>query len=206
LKISSFKFGIIFFICCFGLGVTLISAAAQESSESVVGLPAHELGDMSLGMDLGPLIPLFFQDFSWNTYDSTLSLGGVASLQWNTYLSSFFRAGVEIGGSFNLSPQQRTLLLMPILLKITYVYNISRFEFPVFLGAGINVVRYRDWSQVDFMLKMGLGGYWRYDANWAFGLQAAWWWDFQPVTRFQDPEQARMAHYLEISPALLYSF
>jgi hypothetical protein len=182
-----------------------LSASAQEG-ERVLGLPEHELGDQILGMDAGLLIPLFFQDFAGNTADTNLSLGGLASLQWNTYLSPFFRLGLELGGSFNLSPQGRSLLMMPVIAKATFVFNVSRFEFPVFFGAGVNLVRYRDWSQVDFIMKAGAGGFWRYDANWSFGLHMSWWWDFQPTTRYQPPEQARMAHYLEITPALLYHF
>ena len=196
---------IILIISCFSLVGNLLPAGAQ-TGESVVALPTHELGDISLGMSAGPLIPVFFEDFNWNIYNTNLSVGGVAALELNAYLTSFLRLGAEIGGSFNISPQQHTLLLMPIFLKATYIFNMSRFEFPIFLGIGINICRYRDWSQVDFYTKVGVGGYWRYDANWAFGFRAAWWWDFQPTTQYESPEQARMAHFLELSPSLIYSF
>ena len=152
------------------------------------------------------MVPLFYQEFDWATHDTNLTLGGMGELQWSAYLSPVVRIGLDLAGSFARSPNDRSLFLLPITAKVTYVLGVSRFEFPFFFGAGINIVRYREWSHVDLILKPGVGGYWRYNSNWSFGVNLVWWLDFQPNTSNQGKDQARMADFLMISPGVLYNF
>jgi hypothetical protein len=199
------KTGVLFLLLAGSLALLPVPAASQVG-ESVAGARPYELGDQMVGIDFGVLIPLFFQDLSGNLFNTNLSLGGAAILQWQTYLYPFLRVGAGIGGSFNISPQLHSLLMLPILLQATYVITLSRFEFPVFLGLGLNVVRYTDLLQVDIALHPGIGGFWRYDVNWSFGLQASWWWELQLPTQFQSANQARIGHFLQLTPAILYHF
>lgn len=196
-----------FFFLIFFSGLVLLPlpVSAQQGTNTS-NLPAHELGDQMLGINVGLIFPLFFQDFYGDFLATNLSVGGLGQLEWATYIYPFFRVGAEIGGSFNISPQIHSLLMLPILVKATYLFSIARFEFPIFLGVGINIVRYRDWSQPDFAIHPGIGGYWRYDANWSFGLQASWWWELQIATQFQPSSQALIGHFLQITPAVLYHF
>jgi hypothetical protein len=127
-------------------------------------------------------------------------------LEWHAYVSRAFRLGIEVGGSFSFGVNARALVMLPITVKAGYLLSASRFEFPLFLALGGNIIRYREWSHIDFIAKAGLGGYWRYDANWSFGLNLVWWLDFQATTENQPPEQARMGNFLEISPSLFYHF
>ena len=169
-------------------------------------LPTHTLGDQTLSISAGMFVPLFFQEFDGPVHSTNLSLGAVGSLQWNAYLNSVVRLGLELGGSFSFSPNARTLLMLPILLKGSYVFSVSRFEFPISLGLGINIIRYREWSHLDILVKPGVSAFWRYDANWSFGLNLSWWLDFQAATKNQAPDQARMGNFLEITPSVFYHF
>ncbi len=178
----------------------------KDEKKSVFAIEGHQLGDQTLAVSAGLMAPLFFQEFDGTAHDTNLTLGGMGELQWAAYVSPDIRIGLDIAGSFARSPNDRTLFLMPITAKVAYVLGISRFEFPIFLGAGINIVRYREWSHVDLILKPGAAGYWRYDSNWSFGLSLVWWLDFQPATASQDPSQARMGDFLMISPSLFYNF
>jgi hypothetical protein len=133
-------------------------------------------------------------------------LGGVGNLQWNAYLGPRWRIGLEIGGSFCFSPNEHTLLMLPFTLKLAYVIAVSRFEFPIYAGFGVNIIRFREWSHLDLIFKPGFGAYWRHDLNWSFGLNVVWWLDFQYADAHQSAADARMGNFLEITPSLFYHF
>ncbi len=172
----------------------------------ILSLPDHELGDQFLSVSAGFIIPLFFHSFGGGNSETNLSLGGLTAFQWNAYLTSFFRLGIEISPSFTLSPNKKPLLMLPITIKSTFVFNAGRFEFPVSLGLGINVIRYRDWKHVDLIIKPGAGAFFRFNANWGLGVNVVYWMSFQPVTKYQPSNQARMGNFLEITPCLTYHF
>ncbi len=178
----------------------------EEDTRSVFAVEGHQLGDQTLALNAGLMVPLFYQEFDGPYHDTNLTVGGAGELQWSAYVSPRLRIGLDIGGVFARTPNDRTLFLMPIVVRAAWVFDVSRFEFPVFVGAGINIVRYREWSHVDLILKPGFGGYWRYDSNWSFGLNVAWWLDFQAATKYQDSDQARMANFLIITPGVFYNF
>jgi hypothetical protein len=186
---------------------TFAVVAQDEGDEekTIVAISEHQLGDQTLSLSAGLMIPLFFQEFGGGHHPTNLTLGGVGEIQWNAYVSPHVRLGGELGGAFSKGPNKRTLFMMPLTFKATYVFNVSRFEFPVFLGMGMNIVRYKDWSHLDFILKPGLAGYWRYDSNWSFGANAVWWLDFQRVANDQEGE-ARMGNFLIITPSVFYNF
>lgn len=177
-----------------------------EEKRSLFAIEGHQLGDQTLALSAGVMVPLFYQEFDGAYHDTNLNVGGAGELQWSAYVSPSVRVGIDIGGGFARSPNDRTLFLVPITLKAAWVLDYSRFEFPFSLGAGISIVRYREWSHVDMILKPGVGCYWRYDTNWSFGLNLAWWLDFQTVTKYQEANQARMANFLIITPGVFYNF
>jgi hypothetical protein len=181
-------------------------APEDEDERSVFAIEGHQLGDQTLALNAGLMVPLFFKEFGGETHETNLTVGGLGELQWSAYVTPSLRIGLDIGGAFARSPNDRTLFLMPITAKASWVFGVSRFEFPVSLAAGINIVRYREWSHVDVILKPGVGGYWRYDTNWSFGLNLAWWLDFQPASADQPANQARMGNFLMITPGVFYNF
>lgn len=181
--------------------------APEDGEErSVFALQGHQLGDQTLALNAGMMVPLFFQEFDGTYHDTNLTVGGAGELQWSAYVSPSVRVGLDIAGSFARSPNERTLFLMPITVKAAWVLSVSRFEFPFSLAAGISIVRYREWSHIDFIMKPAVGGYWRYDSNWSFGLNLAWWLDFQSATGDQPDNQARMGNFLMITPGVFYNF
>ena len=182
----------------------------DEDVRSTIDLNEHELGDQALGISAGLWVPLFFSDFHGNRRDTNVSVGALASFQWNAYLCSWFRLGAEIAGSFGISPNKKSLLMLPITLKTTFLVKAGRFEFPFSFGFGINLVRYRSMKQVDIILKPAVGMYWYFNSNWSFGMETSWWMDFQPATRIQKDEgnedHSRFGNYIIINLGVFYHF
>ena len=176
----------------------------DEEEQAVMALPVHSLGDQTLSISAGVFIPLFFQRFTlpFQYLPMTLNrLGGTGTLQWNAYLGPYFRMGIEVSTAFSVDPNRNPLVMLPITIKGAYVLNVSRFEFPFFLSAGINIIRYQDWSHLDLIFKPGFAAYWRYDANWSFGVNFTWWLDMQ----FEGAD-SMMLNALEVTPSVFYHF
>jgi len=186
--------------------------AAQEAEEGdgdeqkIMALPVHTLGDQTLSISAGVFVPLFYQQFNGTYWKNNLKVGGTGSLQWNAYLSSAFRLGLEVSTSFCMDPNKDPLVMLPITVKGAYVLDVSRFEFPVFLGVGMTIMRYQEWSYIDLIFKPGFAAYWRYDANWSFGFNCVWWLDMQFATGSRPPEESMMLNTLEITPSIFYNF
>ncbi|MBN1699826.1 MAG: hypothetical protein JW881_20085 [Spirochaetales bacterium] len=172
--------------------------------ESVIALPGHELGDQTFSLTVGLFIPLFFQDFTGEYLSANSTLGTAGHLQWSAYINSSVRLGLEFGGALSFDPNMKIYLMMPIAAKASYIFNVSRFEFPINLAIGVNILKYGDdRTNTVFLVKPGASVYWRFDANFSFGIDCAWWWNLEfPVG--EDP--AIMANFLTISPSLFYHF
>lgn len=182
----------------------IFNSFARE--ESIVGLSEHELGDQTISINAGPFIPLPFMEFDGTSYDANQTLGITGALHWNAYLNAFLRLGVEIGGSITFGPDMTTFLMMPVTVKGTYVFNYDRFEFPLFLGAGANIIKYgsENLYDVTLIMKPGFAAYYRYNSNISFGLNVSWWWNVEFPA--DDHNRAIMGNSLEISPSLFYHF
>jgi len=177
--------------------------AQEESPKQFI---YYTLGQQSFALSAGIFVPLFLQEFGGDTSSTNLSLGAVGSLQWGTHLDNHWMLGAEIGGMFCSSTLKNSVLMLPITAKGTYIFHAFPFEFPVFLGAGINVLKYESQSHLDFILKPGFSSMWKYSSSWAFGVNFAYWWIPQGATGDQDKEMARIGNFLEITATAKYSF
>ncbi|RKX86722.1 MAG: hypothetical protein DRP57_00925 [Spirochaetes bacterium] len=187
--------------------IPAITVVAQDSGKQNPELGAvYSLGDQTLSINGGLFVPLFFQEFTGAVHVTNLTPGGVGSLQWNTYLKRNITLGIEVGGVFAFSPNFNMLLLLPITVKASYIFTYFPFDFPVFLGTGIDIAKYQDNIHVDFMLKPGFSTYWRYNTSWSFGVNTVYWWILQPATGNQPKDEGRMGNFLEISLSALYHF
>jgi hypothetical protein len=179
-------------------------ALAQEA-EKPVPVNVYSLGQQSFSLSLGLFIPLFFMDFDGAILDSTnLSLGGIGSLQWGIHLDNHWLVGAELGGIFSKSLQENMMYMLAITAKAAYIFHVFPFEFPIFLGAGMDIVKYGAQSHLDFILKPGFASLWKYNVNWGFGLNVVYWWVPQPWPEV--PSQALMGNFLEVTLTAQYSF
>jgi hypothetical protein len=187
--------------------------AAQEGGEQepVEQLPIYSLGQQTLSISAGLFIPLFYQAFSGGYSDTTgLKLGGVGSLQWGVHLDNHWLVGLEVGGMFAPSRDipENVLYQLPITAKGAYIFHLFPFEISLFLDAGMDIVKYADQTQFNFILKPGFTPLWKYNSEWGFGLNVAWWLVFQPwyAGRPGGTAAGRMGNFLEITATAQYNF
>jgi len=183
---------------------TSVDVFGQDKEPKV--LPVYSLGDQTLSINGGLFVPLFFQALDGTISSTNLTPGGIGSLEWNAYINANVKVGLEAGGVFAFSPNFNVLLILPITVKATYIFSYYPFDFPIFLGTGLNIIKYQDLSHIDFLLKPGFSVFWRYNASWSFGLNFVYWWIFQAATGSQPSDETRMGNFLEISLSALYHF
>jgi hypothetical protein len=190
------------------LVVFVATGMAQETEEDELFVPTNSLGDQTLGINLGLFVPLFFSGSPDGYEAANLSLGGVGSLRWESYLNNEWKVGAELGGSFSFTPNGRALFLVPISARGSYIFNAYPWEFPVTVGAGINFASLDELVKVDPFVKAGGGAYWNFSTQWAFGLDAFWW--IIPQVYFSGSpagaSETRVGNFLEITLSALYHF
>jgi hypothetical protein len=182
------------------LGAPLLPAQ-DEAGEPVA---IYSRGQVSLSLNAGMFIPLFIQSFSGDYTKSNLHLGAVGSLQLGVHLDNNWLLGAEVSGMFAKDIRDNLLIMLPITFKGAYYFHFFPFEIPVYLGAGMTLMKLAEQRQIDFILKPGFSSYWKYSSAWAFGMNFVYWLDFQAWK--EDPDKARMGNFLEISLSAKYNF
>ncbi len=170
-------------------------------------IPTYTLGDQMLSIDLGIVIPLFFALGDDGIAPTQLSVGGAGALYWGAFLTNELAVGLDVAGSFMFTPNRRTLFLLPIAARASYFFRRYPFEFPVHLGLGLSISRLEEATKVDFIAKPGASVYWNYNAEWAFGLNAEYW--FVPQIYIGDSppsDDSRIGNFLSVTLSALYRF
>ncbi len=201
------KFPRIFYaFCIFFLFVTSLTfLTAQEETTPYV--PTYVMGNQMLIINAGLFIPLFFQSLGGEIDNTNLSLGGVGSLQWSTYLNNNMTLGIEGGGMFAFSPNDRTLFMLPVTARYAYILRAYPFEFPLSISAGVNFTRLSSMFKILPIVKPGVSAYWNYSPEWAFGVNFFYWWTANLYIGPEPPKNhSRFGNFLEISLSALYHF
>ncbi len=169
-------------------------------------VPLYTLGDQMLCINGGLFVPLFFQAPTGAIAGTNLSLGGVGSLQWASYLNNNFNVGIELSGMFAFSPNMWALFMVPITVKASYVFRFFPFELPIYMGVGPVLTKYKEEFHVAPILKPGFSFYWMATSDWSFGLNIVYWWIPQIYTDTTRIDQSRFGNFLEASLSALYHF
>jgi hypothetical protein len=168
-------------------------------------VPTYTLGDQTLVINMGLFIPLFFGGGPDGVAPTNLTLGGVGSLQWNSYLNNNMTLGGELGGEFSFTPNRRALFMVPLTVRYSYILRAYPFEFPLFIGAGVNFSRLEEQIKVDPIVKPGASVVWNMNPDWAFGLNVAYW--FVPQWyRGGLADDSRYGNFLETTLSAIYHF
>lgn len=179
----------------------------DEFTPITEGFTEYSLGDQMLAINLGLMIPLYFNWGPDGFARTNLSVGGVGSLEWGSFINNNVAFGAELGGTFMFTPNGRALFMVPITGKVSYFFRPYPFEIPVFIGAGLNISRIDDQTKFDPILKPGASFYWAYNPEWSFGLNAVWWWVPQFYRGPKPPSgDTRVGNFLELSLSALYHF
>ncbi len=170
-------------------------------------IASYSLGDQMLAINLGLFVPLFFYGGSAGATGTNLSLGGTGSIMWSSFLDNNWALGFDIGGAFAFSPNARALFLVSITPRISYVFHSYPFDFPVFLEAGVDFARLQESFKTDPIIKPGASFLWNFNNNWAFGLNAVYWWIPEIYTgAVVSSTETRYGNFLDITLSALYHF
>lgn len=170
-------------------------------------VPTYALGDQLLSINLGAFVPLFFYGGPGGVQETQLTLGGTGSLHWSAFLNNSMAVGIEGGGMFALTPNRRTLFMLPLMARYTYFLRAYPWEFPLHLGAGLNFSRLEENFKVDPIVKPGFSVIWNYNAEWGFGLNLSYWWVPQ-IYRGPDPPSgdSRYGNFMDATLSAVYHF
>jgi len=198
-------------ILVFILFVLLLAATAtaqEGNGDGELFVPTYSLGDQTLRINLGLFAPLFFLGGPDTIAPANLTLGGAGSLVWESYLSNEITVGVEVGGSFAFTPNMRTLFMLPVAARGSYIFSRYPFDFPVTLAAGVNFERLADIRKIDPFIKAGTGFYWNYSSQWAFGANLFYWFvpQFYSASSAAGSDATRYGNFLEFTLSALYHF
>lgn len=194
------------------IGSALWTVAAQtdgpiEGEEEERFQPTYSLGDQMLSLNLGGIFPLFYTGGPDGTEDANLSFGGTGHLLWSTFINNNLAVGGEFGGMFAFTPNRNTLFMIPLAARLTYFLRVFPFEFPLSIAAGVNFSRFEANFKTDTILIPGVGGYWNFNTEWAFGFDARWWWVPQVYTGSTPPsEDTRFGNFLTTTLGVMYRF
>ena len=198
---------IIFFI----LAILITPVFSQENEDDdYIGVIAYTTGDQLFTINAGPIIPLF----TWapspgdgDDYINSLegvSVGVAGSLNWGTFIADNFLLGIDLGGMLSWTAN-RTLSMIPISFRTAYYFMAYPFEIPVYLNTGFSFNTLDDYFTITPCLRPGVGAYWNMNGEWAFGINAEYW--FMPELYFDSmAEQTRIANFLQFSISAVYHF
>ena len=191
------------------LAVLAFAVAAGPALADDAAAPAvsqYSLGDQTMSINAGLFLPLFLLPSGVVLITGSppqLTAGVVGSLSWAAYVTPDIRLGADVGGNFTLSPNSNVLLMLPLVVKISYVFSFYPFEVPVTMGVGANLVKYTTLSTIDLLLRPGAAFYWIYNSSWSFGMNVNYWFDMQFNTTASN---TRYGNFLEFSLSALYHF
>lgn len=167
----------------------------------------YGLGDQMFVINAGLFAPLFFQSESGTVFPTNLTLGATGSLELDVFLNNNLTAGVNFGGAFSFSPNKHALFLIPITAKLSWIFHIYPFDFPVSLGAGVNFMRLDNQFYIGPIVRPGVGGYWNVTSKWSLGVRAAYWWVPEVYFGPSPPaSRSRFGNFFELSLSALYHF
>jgi len=182
--------------------------------ESEGFIEPYGLGSQTFSINAGLFFPLFFyfpgadSRPELSTFEPAwgqLSLGGMGSLSWGSYLTPRFALGAKLAGSFSFSPQGYVNSLIPFTMWAEYLFRSGSFEFPVSLEGGMVINRVQDQVYLGPIVKPGISGYYNVNAEWGLGLSLDYWW--VPEIYFGDKADATsFGNFLELSFSARYHF
>lgn len=124
-------------------------------------------GDQFIKIGLMPNFPLNFGD--------SLYVGGAAQLGYYKFLNGWFGLGGELMAGYNPTLGSNVLTFVPITVGAMFQPTVWRFEFPLFLSAGIAFETCENKKYFPgFAGKIELGAFYRIVESWSVGLSGQW--------------------------------
>ena len=160
----------------------------------------YSRGDKTVSITLGPVLPTVFIHESGGVKDGNIGAGGAGSLAYTWFLNGHLFTGGEIGGMFAATRAENVLFIVTMGLRLGYQFILGSFEFPLSLMTGFATQTYLEKNYFGFFMKPSASAFWRFNPDWSFGLNVAWWWVPQWA------EKTVHGNFLELSVTARYHF
>ncbi|MDR0553524.1 MAG: hypothetical protein LBG76_01820 [Treponema sp.] len=166
----------------------------------------YSKGDKILTLGAGTVFPAVFFDNKGNTYTHNIfAVGGMGFGGYSYFLSPHWFIGGELSGMFIGTLNKNSFLFMvPFGLLGGYQFVFGRFEFPLSLMLGMVAQQYLERGHFSWLfLKPSASVFWRFNPDWSFGVNAAWWW----VPEWpEDAAKSRYGNFIELSLSARFHF
>ncbi|MDR1972417.1 MAG: hypothetical protein LBQ46_10915 [Treponema sp.] len=166
----------------------------------------YSRGDQAFGISFGVVVPTLFTGSGGEILPRNIIIGGTGSLSYDYFLGSNFFVGGELQGMFASTLGDHMLFIIPITLRAGYQFIAGRFEFPLSLGLGVAPQQFRtskSYGYAGFFVKPRVSAFFRFNPDWSFGINTAWWWVPQ-ITR--NSSDSVHGHFFEATLAVRYHF
>ena len=133
-------------------------------------------GDQYIKLSLGAVAPLNFPDVQSLFNDNhQLSIGGMGTLGYHTFIFDQVALGFDIGFGFNVTIGSHIFNYVPILASITWQPSWKRFEFPLTMNIGGAWEAYNNYNYFPgLVLKPEAGIHYRIAENWSAGAEVGY--------------------------------
>jgi len=160
-----------------GIAVAVGVAAQEAPAESETPIEIYGLGDQLFSINAGLMLPLFFRatDGTVVTSAGHLDPGAVGALRWAGFVSNGVSIGAELGGMFEPTILDRTLISISVAGFASYTLRFYPFEAVLHAGLGVNLLRLDSDLYVGPIVKPGVSLYWNFNSEWAFGVRSEYW-------------------------------
>ncbi|MDR2093933.1 MAG: hypothetical protein LBP76_00240 [Treponema sp.] len=161
----------------------------------------YSAGDRTFCISAGMIFPtVFFNDSGKIT--SNVGFGGTGFLSFQYFLTSRIFVGAELGGMFVPTISKNMFFMVPMGFRIGYQFVISRFEFPLSILIGGAPQRYIEEGYFGLIIKPMASVFFRFNPDWSFGLNAAWWW----TPQWPKSGESMYGNFLELTLSAAYHF
>ncbi len=174
----------------------------------------RSLGDQTFAITAGIYIPLFtilLNDwdavgYKAGAYPTHLNAGGAGALTYSVYLSSHWKIGFQIGGSFSQDINSNFVYTIPLTFKGSYEFHPwSRVTIPVFMSTGISLTSWKDDNfLVDWIITTGFGVYFDWSYEWSFGMDFRY--IFIPQLGLENANERGIGNFMDITLTAEYHF
>ncbi|MDR2486134.1 MAG: hypothetical protein LBD55_12180 [Treponema sp.] len=170
-------------------------------------------GDQTINISLGVTIPMVFAGTS-GIINHNLTLGGTLSVAYNQFLTPELYIGGEVAAMAALTKGTNVLYIVPFGFRVGYQVALHRFALPAWLrrfelpftltvGGAVQSYLDNEENYLGFFVKPGASIFFRFNQDWSFGLNAAWWWIPQWT---EDRSKDVYGNFLELTVAARYHF
>jgi hypothetical protein len=160
----------------------------------------YSRGDKIFVISAGAILPTLFIHEDGGVKDGKIGIGGVGSLAYTYFFNGHVFMGGELGGMFAPTKAKNYLFIVPMGLRFGYQFILGSFEFPLSLLIGFAPQTYLEKDYFGFFVKPLASAFWRFNPDWSFGLNAAWWW----VPQWG--ERTVQGNFLELTLSARYHF